>query len=232
MRRTVIAALAAAVLMMCGAACGSGSSGSQGSEGSDGSLSSTGSEDQSSSDSGDSIDASAPQEEDTDSQEAPDQSGNEAVAVDLPGLPVGGDSTVESDTLQCASVNWSGPPDLPDEIAITLGSLTFDPSDQFSESSESCPDAPPCLGDFTLTNSSDGCSVAVAWNGPTNAENPTLSFGSGQITCEPARIADCHAFRDAVAESGPQSITIQPAPDQGTDETDGTDSGSGDDSGN
>ena len=113
-----------------------------------------------------SVDDTAPQAEGEGTEEAPDDSGTEAVSVKLPGLPVGGDHSVESSTLQCADVGWTTPPDFPDGVEIKITGVGFSPEESFELSSESCPgDAPPCLSDdFRLTGDTR-CSVAVAWTG-------------------------------------------------------------------
>ena len=127
---------------MGGVACGSDSGGSGGSTGTDGSSDTGGSGDSTAQDDG-SVDDSTPQVEGENTQEAPDGGGTKAVSVKLPGLPVGGDSTVESATLQCADVGWTPEPDLPDGIEIKITGISLTPSDGFELSSESCPgDAP------------------------------------------------------------------------------------------
>ena len=141
MRRTLTAVLCALVLSVGGVACGSDSGGSDGSSGSSGSGGGTAQDDSS-------VDNTTPQTEGQDTEEAPDSSGTKAVSVKLPGLPVGGDSNVESATLQCADVGWTPEPDLPDGIEIKITGLSLEPSDGFEVSSESCPgDAPACMSD-------------------------------------------------------------------------------------
>jgi hypothetical protein len=190
-----VAALLCALLLTLGAAaCGGSSSGgdSQGSNVED---------------------SSAPAAEDTAAAEEADDSGGGAVAVELPGLPIGGSATVVSDTLQCVDVGWSAPPDLPDWVSITVTGVEFDPSDGFDVSSESCPgDAPPCLASGVELTASDRCYVAVTWTGPTLDTERTMSFTSGRLTCQPDRVDECETFRDEVEAEGPQSIGLEPAP--------------------
>ena len=203
-------ALASILLMLGGAACGGGP------------------EEDTSTDSSDSFDADAPEAEDPSAQEAPDESG-EAVAVELPGLPIGGNTEVLSDTLQCVDVGWTEPPDLPEWIGITVTGVTFSPEGGFTQSSEPCPGgAPPCLGGgFQLTGDAR-CYVAVAFTGePTLDADRFMSFSSGVINCPPDRVEQCEAFRGEVGAEGPQVIGLDPADsefetDTGEGETDGT----------
>ncbi len=148
-------ALASILLLLGGAGCGGGS------------------EDNSSAESSDSFDADAPEAEDPNAEEAPDESG-EAVAVELPGLPIGGNTEVVSDTLQCVDVGWSEPPDLPDWIGITVTGVTFTPAEGFTQSSESCPGgAPPCLAAASSSPVTRGASSP--W--PSRVNPPSMRTG-------------------------------------------------------
>ena len=189
------AVLASILLLLGGAACGGGSAENTSTEPSE------------------SLDADAPEAEDPNAEEAPDESGGETVAVELPGLPIGGESQVQSETLQCVDVGWSEPPDLPDWIGITVTGVAFTPPEGFNVSSESCPGgAPPCLGGgFQLTGDAR-CYVAVAFTGePTIDADRSMSFSSGVINCPPDRVEECEAFREAVESEGTQSIGLDPA---------------------
>jgi hypothetical protein len=191
------AALASILLLLGGAGCGGGS------------------EDNSSAESSDSFDADAPEAEDPNAEEAPDESG-EAVAVELPGLPIGGNTEVLSDTLQCVDVGWTEPPDLPDWIGITVTGVTFTPEEGFTASSEQCPGgAPACLGGGFQLTGDERCYVAVAFTGePTLDADRTMSFSSGVINCPPDRVEQCEAFREEVESEGPQVIGLDPAPSE------------------
>jgi hypothetical protein len=203
------AALASVLLLLGAAACGGGSGESTSSE-----------------ESG-SVDADAPEAEDPNAQEAPDQSNPDAVAVELPGLPIGGNTIVVSDTLQCVDVGWSEPPDLPNWIGITVTNVVFNPPEDFTESSEPCPDGTPsCVAeDFQLTGDTR-CHVAVAWTGgPTIDDDRFMTFSTGVISCPPERVEQCNAFRDEVEREGPQSIGLDPAPSEFDSEEGETDEG-------
>ena len=232
MRRTLMAVLCGLVLAMGSVACGSETNASGSSNGSDSSDTSG----DTTQDNG-SVDDTAPQAEGEGNQEAPDNSGTRAVSVKLPGLPVGGDHSVESSTLQCADVGWTTPPDFPEGVEIKITGVGFSPEESFELSSESCPgDAPPCLSDdFRLTGDSR-CSVAVAWTGEGSGtdDGGRLSLTSGEIVCAPDEVADCNAFKDELESiSDLQTIDLDPRPDDGgsdqTTEDGTTDDGTTDD---
>ena len=187
------AALASILLLLGSTACGGGSGEST------------------SSDSSDSLDADAPEVEDPNAQEAPDESDPDTVAVELPGLPIGGPTQVVSDTLQCVDVGWTEPPVLPDWIGITVTGVTFTPEWAFAESPETCEGgAPPCLSaGFQLTGDTR-CFVAVAFTGGQSVAGE-MSFSSGVINCPPDRVEECEAFREEVQSEGAQVISLDPA---------------------
>jgi hypothetical protein len=227
MRRTVTALLCAVALATGGVGCGSGSGGSDGSSASEGSGDSAAEDDGS-------VDDSTPEAEGEGTEEGSDGGGAEAVSVTLPGLPVGGNHSVESPTLQCADVGWTTPPDFPDGTEIKITGIGFGPEESFELSSESCPgDAPACLSDdFRLTGESR-CSVAVAWTGegPGTDDGGWLSLSSGEIFCEPGQVAACEAFKHELESiTDLPTIELDPRPDDGdgTDES-GTDEGTTDD---
>jgi hypothetical protein len=192
------ATLASILLLLGSAACGGGSGEST------------------SSDTSGSVDADTPEAEDPNAQEAPDEADPGAVAVELPGLPIGGNTQVVSDTLQCVDVGWTEPPKLPDWIGITVTGVTFTPEDAFAESPETCEGgAPPCLSaGFQLTGD-ERCFVAVAFTGGQSVEGK-MSFSSGVINCPPDRVEQCQSFRDEVESEGSQSIDLEAAPSGGT----------------
>jgi hypothetical protein len=199
-----LAVVLASVLLLFGAAACGGSSG----EGS-------------STESSDSVDADEPEAEDPGAEEAPDNSGGDAVAVDLPGLPIGGEFEAKSSTVQCVDVVWSGPPDLPDWIGITVTGVAL--PEGFTESSESCGDGtPPCVGGGFQFTGDANCHVAVAFTGEPIGENPSMSFSSGRINCPPDRAEECQAFKAEVESSGGQPIgLLLPDPESETGEGEG-----------
>ncbi|GAA1941417.1 hypothetical protein [Nocardioides marmoribigeumensis] len=157
-------------------------------------------------------DTSTPEAEDTAATEQADDSGNQDVAVELPGLPIGGSSIVVSDTLQCADVGWTNPPDLPDWIAVTVTGVELSPEGEFALSDETCEgDTPPCLEGEVRITTTQRCYVAVTWTGSTQ-DPGLLSFTSGEISCPADRVDECESFKAEVEAAGPQSIELQPAP--------------------
>jgi hypothetical protein len=187
-----------------------------------------GSESGSSTDDSGSVDADAPEAEDPGAEEAPDSSGADAVAVDLPGLPIGGQFEPTSSTVQCVDVVWSGPPEVPDGIGITITGVAL--PEGYAQSSESCPSGTQsCLGGgFQLTNDGN-CSVAVAFTGEPIGAEPSMSFSSGRINCPPNRVEQCQDFKAEVESSGPQPIELlEPDPGSGTGESGTGESETGD----
>ncbi len=157
----------------------------------------------------------APEAEDTSATEEPEAPSNDPVAVELPGLPIGGNTVVVSDTLQCVDVGWTTPPELPDWAAITVTGVAFEPADGFAVSDEPCEgDTPPCLDGEVRITGSQRCYVAVTWTGPTLDADRTMTFTAGVLSCAPDQVAECEAFRDEVAAAGPQPIGLEPAPSE------------------
>jgi hypothetical protein len=209
--RTALGVTFGALLLALGAACG-------------------GTDDTSSSaDDSSEIETSAPEAEGTGDPEAPDNPGNNAVAVELPGLPIGGSSTVVSATLQCVDVSWSGPPDLPEGWGITVTGVGFEPPGDFAQSGESCPvDTPPCLASGVQLTSSGGCHVAVTWTAP-NTDGGEMAFTSGVAVCPAEAASLCQDFEGEVESEGLQTISLEPAPEPepgNGEETEPTEEGS------
>jgi len=205
--RKLAVVLATLLLLLGSAGCGGGSEGGSSTE-----------------DSG-SLDADAPEAEDPNAEEAPESSGGDAVAVDLPGLPIGGDFGFTSPTVQCVDVVWTGPPDLPNWVGVTITRVAV--PDGYTVSSSPCPSgAPPCLGGgFQLTGDGN-CSVAVALTGEPIGEDPSMTFGSGRVNCPPDRVDQCRAFKAEVESAGGQPIELlvpdqESEPDEGEGEEEG-----------
>lgn len=216
MRRS-LAAVGCALLLLLGAGCGGTDSGT-------GTGAGTGPVDDPTS----AIDPAPPATEDPDALEEADEPGQDAVALELPGLPVGGDSEVVSATLQCVDVGWSGP-DIPAGIRVGLDGIAFMPADGFTASDAPCPgEAPRCVGEgFWITAALERCAQAVAWTGrPTIDEQRMLMYRGGTIACVPDRLDECRDFGEAVLANGPESIDLEPHPDEllgGLSEPDTTD---------
>lgn len=179
-----------------------------------------------------SLETGDPETEQTTDTESPDENGDgDAVAVELPGLPIGGTASVVSDTLQCVDVGWTAPPDLPGWLGIAVTGVGFTPADGFRVASEPCPDgAPSCLDEsFLLTAGGPRCVVPVTWTGPTLEEERLMFFTAGKLSCPAERLPDCEAFRDAVATEGPQGIPLDPAPSEFETDDPATDGPTSDD---
>lgn len=224
MRRTVTAVLCALVLATGGVACGSGGGGSGDSNASGDSTA----QDE------ESVDDSTPEVEGEGTEEAQEGGGAEAVSVDLPGLPVGGNIYAKSSTRQCVDVGWTTPPDFPDGTEIKITGIGLSPEESFELSSETCPgDAPSCLSeDFRLTGETR-CSVAVSWTGEGSGteDGGSLSLTSGEILCAPDQVADCNDFKaelESISELPTIDLDAWPGDESGTDEG-GTDEGTTDD---
>lgn len=230
MRRTVTALACAAVLVLSG--CGSGAE--------------TPAAEEAPADEP-SFATEAPAPEQTEEAEAPDDPApaNEPVALQLPGLPVGGGSERVSKRHQCVDVGWSDPPDMPPWIEVQLTGLRFWPHQDFELSNRPCPGkAPDCTDPgFRLTNTSR-CALSVAWTQPTQTGRPLLSFPGGTIVCPASRVQECETFLRAVKDRGQQDLELKPSPpefgededsqegaeDQADDQRDEPSTGSADDS--
>lgn len=147
----------------------------------------------------------------------------EQIALELPGLPIGGDSEAVSPTLQCAQVNWSGPPDLIEGVHIEVTAVSFEPPGAFRLADEGCPGAdPPCLP--IMPTGGAPCTVAIAWTGEPVEGEGELLFTEGHVICAPEAEEECTEFQQDVAARGPDGIELEPPPEGG----DGTGDGSAD----
>ena len=137
--------------------------------------------------------------------ESAQQNGNQAVAVQLPGLPIGGsDVEFEAPSTQCASVSWTGG-DIPEGVEVTISSLQV--SAEFSLDSQPCGDGPPCLPQHVFTSSGGGCTIGVTWSGATPADSQgVLAADAGTVVCPDEQT--CADFTSAVAAQGVQTIGL------------------------
>ena len=136
--------------------------------------------------------------------------GNDAVSVELPGLPIGGGGAVFSEpgVPQCLSVNLTGDP-LPAGVGVVIEEFTV--PHPFALSADLCGDAPPCLGGPVLDPVEGGsCEVAVEWTGE---DGTSGSLGVAQATGRCEDPAACASAAEIVAAAAPQSLplTLQPA---------------------
>ena len=158
--------------------------------------------------------APEPEPEPEGENEAPDEGGAGPVAVQLPGLPVGGGSQSESPTHQCVDVGWSEPPDIPSWLEVRLTGVAFTPPGDFALSSQPCPgDAPRCEdAGFRLTNTSR-CALAVKWTKPSSEGPLEVRFTGGTMFCPAGREAECRTFLQQVQQRGPEALRLDPSPE-------------------
>jgi hypothetical protein len=150
--------------------------------------------------------------------------GSGGVAVELPGLPIGGGGAVFSEpgVPQCLGVNLTGDP-LPAGVGVVIEE--FDVPAPFDLSDDLCGDAPACLGGHVLRPAGGtSCEVAVQWTGE---EGTSGSLGVKEAVGSCEEPAQCALAAEIVATAAPQSLplTLEPAvPEPGP-----TDSGTGTD---
>jgi hypothetical protein len=136
------------------------------------------------------------------------------VAVELPGLPVGG-AGVEfqgAGTL-CVDVSWSGAP-LPAGVYVSV--LAFAPLEHFSFGG-GCLGLPPCLGDaFGFAGDGGTCGVEVTWDGlPSAAGSPVqLAVARAYLTCDDED--GCAVAQAQIASDGTMTINLLWNPVDGT----------------
>src|SRR4051794_4961193 len=137
--------------------------------------------------------------------ESAEQDGSKAVAVELPGLPIGG-SDVEFDapSTQCADVSWTGG-EIPPGVQVSISSLQV--SAEFSLDDQPCGDGPPCLAGFVFTSDGGGCTVGVTWSGATPSDGQgSLAADAGKVACPDEQT--CADFTAAVESAGVQTIGL------------------------
>jgi hypothetical protein len=144
---------------------------------------------------------------------------SDTVRIELAELQIGGEPEIQSDTLQCVDVVWSGPPEVPDELVVEVTAVKFEPSDAFAISRETCRDAgPDCVG--ATLNLEIGCTVAIAWTGDSGDERRRLHL-AGAVECPASATAPCETFREEVADATSDGAGIRlkrkPADDNGGD---------------
>lgn len=193
MRRALAAALGALLLT----ACGSGPADSPGAE---------------------ATSVEEPTEETT-GPEAAGQGGGD-VAVELPGLPVGGGVLTFSaaEPTQCGLVNLTGE-QVPESVEVSVSS--FGMPDAFSVADGACGGFGACLGGEKLTASTI-CSVLLTWDGG------DLPGGTGELSVAAASLdcpdeARCDEAVADIEASGAGTIELS-VPESGDDGTgdDGT----------
>ncbi len=153
-------------------------------------------------------DFSDPADEEEGVEEEPvDPDGTEPVAVELPGLPIGGEGVVFTEpSTRCVSVKLSGNA-LPDGVQVVITSFSV-PS-QFSVGSGSCGlGLPACLDGHGFSWGSGPCEVAVSWSGQPLAagEAAALEVGSSAAVCEAPAL--CESALAVVQGAAPRGIEL------------------------
>ena len=127
---------------------------------------------------------------------------NQAVSVELPGLPIGGSGAVfslEAPT-QCVDVSVTGFA-VPEGVGIKFTEINV--PEQFTRDSSPC-SGPPCVGsDFRITAETGGCTVSVTWKGdPADAgQSYALSADTEAFCTSRAACADVEAAVDAAKKT-------------------------------
>jgi hypothetical protein len=140
-------------------------------------------------------------------EEPVEPGGSQPVAVELPGLPIGGEGAVFTEpSTQCLSVNLSGDA-LPEGVQVSI--TGFSVPSQFAVSSGSCGRGlPACLDGPGLAWGSGPCEVAVTWSGEPLAEGEgaALAVSSATAICADADL--CESTVAIVGGAAPQAIEL------------------------
>jgi len=136
------------------------------------------------------------------------QEDNQAVSVELPGLPIGG-SGAEFSTdapTQCVDVNVTGFT-LPDGVGVEFTKIKL--PEQFTVDSSSC-SGPPCVASgFRITAETGGCTVSVTWKGePVDAAASVLRADAKAFCTSQTACADVKAAADAAKEQNGGQFSV------------------------
>ena len=146
------------------------------------------------------------------------------VAVELPGLPVGGQGVeFQLPGTLCVDVSWSGT-QLPTGVRVTI--LAFLPLDHFTVGS-GCAGLPPCLhDDFGFTADGGTCGAEVSWDGMPSAEGSPVALGvaKARLTCDDDEA--CAQAQSQIRSDGVTAIDILWNPIDGTSSDPSADEGS------
>jgi hypothetical protein len=139
-----------------------------------------------------------PTPENTGATEAPQGGDAGGVSVSLPGLPIGGNASVDpvDPTWRCAIVNWTGtaePP--PHEVNLTLTRLHVEPPGDYEVIDGGCNDLGPCLDRVNVISGENGrCAVGVRQVTFSANGEGALSVTAGSVACSPQDAAICAQF--------------------------------------
>ena len=182
----------------------------------------------------------SPAQEDTTPPDESDDGGgggkeDQAISVDLPGLPIGGNEAVFSHDAptQCVDVNVTGFT-LPDGVGIEVTKIKV--PEQFTVGSSPCSDAPCVGGSYRITAETGGCTVSVTWKGePVDPERRyALSANAKAFCTSRTACAEVEAVADAANEQAGGQFAVglivnAPADDgssEGSSPSDGSSEGS------
>lgn len=140
-----------------------------------------------------------------------------AVAVELPGLPIGGPlvTFTAPGTTECAVVNLTGEP-LPEDVVAVIRSFQVSP--EFSLPGGACGGVPGCLDGAGLTQGGQICSVSVAWDGASIPDGQGLLTATETVLQCPDQ-ATCDQALAAIEATGPQTVEMEVAVDTTGDPT-------------
>jgi len=144
------------------------------------------------------------------------RTGDHAVAISIPELPVGGNSVPDGAERQCATPSWLQPDVLPD-TGVKVTRIWIEPPDGYRVGG-SCGGVPGCAS-FKFRPGSRTCSVAVTGRGTPEAQLKV----KGEFTCAPGRESSCRALPARVnpglvpltqpeGTTEPESSTTEPPP--------------------
>lgn len=138
-------------------------------------------------------DFSAPEAEDEDAREEGEAPGGGGVSIEVAGLPIGGNAEADpgDPTVRCASVSWTGPPDLPDEVVLELTDFGLDPIGAYEVGEDGCTGIlPPCLSNPGALNAGGQCGVTVRQVAASPDGTGALSLQQGAVACAEQAVCD------------------------------------------
>lgn len=127
------------------------------------------------------------------------------IAVQLPGLPIGGGALffTAAEPTQCAEVNLTGNP-VPSGVLVTIESFAVPAG--FAIAGGSCAGSGSCLDGHALTPEGGSCSVSLTWNGQPVSDEAELSVAAARAACPDQ--ASCDAALSSIASSGPGALDM------------------------
>jgi hypothetical protein len=123
--------------------------------------------------------------------------GDAGVSVSLPGLPIGGSTTVDpvDPTWRCAIVNWTGtaePP--PHEVNLTLTRLHVEPQSNYDVTDGGCEGLGPCLDRVNVLSGGGRCAVGIRQVAFSGEVEGALFVTAGSVACSRQDAVICQQF--------------------------------------